>query len=437
MSLSNYPNKFDNNKNLYVVHDYLRLKLAEDYNPGDKAIFVYEDAAVMARFPGASEGGGIITLTDQCEKPEDRAISFTYSSKTNNSFTGVKIMPGFSDVKKYKDITHITQNVMAQHHNALKDSIIAIEKFAGLKGTKAQAPLTGTLEERINYLRDVVLAPKAWFSVDKRIGVLLPVPSDVCSNKKGLTVKFTDLSFRLGTDGASKKLKHTWFFNAKKINGKFDYNVSNYSSDEILTYETNIDGSSSTNNEITHTYCESSIYNVALVVENDFGKDTVVFENLINVKESCPDEAEIRFAPKLNQFFFNNRLRSATNTSIDITITSDGQTNDQRLKDPIVGYTWSIPDDLNHFNTNYTQSIFSVGGVYDVILRVDTKLGNYRITTSENELDIVEKVNLWLWTINDESDQVTSHEFGLISETFKTLSSQNITKIDNSFIKNT
>ena len=43
MNLSNYPYDFDNNQNLYVVHDYLRLKLAEDYNPGDVRITVYDN----------------------------------------------------------------------------------------------------------------------------------------------------------------------------------------------------------------------------------------------------------------------------------------------------------------------------------------------------------------------------------------------------------
>ena len=449
MTSSNYPYDFDNNQNLYVVHDYLRLKLAEDYSPGDMRIIVHENSSVMSRFPGSSQGGGIITLTDQCTNPEERAISFTYESTTTTTFEGIKLISGFKDVVKYKDLTNITQNVMAQHHNALKDSIIAIEKFAGLEGTKAEMPLTGTLEERINYLRSIVLVPKAWFSVDKRLGVLIPMSnSEDPGVKKGLIVNFTDLSFRLGTDGSSERLTHSWYFNLKptvndygvpivKLQDDENINLNGIdyycNSKEILSYETMIDGLTVPDNQVKqHIYHYPGIYTVALKVENDFGQDIVVFDKLINVKEACPDEAEIKFSPKLNQFIFNNNLRTATNIPVDIRVQNSGA----KIDDIITDYTWSITDDLNHFNSNATRAVFSVGGLYDVILRVDTKYGNYRITTLENQVDVVEKLNMWLWTISNDSNSITSHEFGLISETFKTLSNKSITKIDDSFIAN-
>ena len=448
MTLSNYPYDFDNNQNLYVVHDYLRLKLAEDYSPGDTVITVYENTSIMSKFPGSAEGGGIVTLTDQCADPEERSISFTYTSKTATTFEGIKIIPGFKDVAKYKDLTNITQNVMAQHHNTLKDSIIAIERFAGLQGTKAEMPLTGTIEERINYLRSIVLIPKAWFSVDKRLGVLSPISSDECQNNKGLIVNFTDLSFRLGTDGSSEKLKHTWYFNLKptvndygspinKVSGDEEVSLNDmdfyHDPEETLSYETTIDGLTVVENQVKqHIYCNPGIYTVALKVENDFGEDTVVFDKLINVKEACPDEAEIIFVPKLTQFIFNNNLRTPVNVPIDIQVSNTGA----KIGDEITNYTWSIADDLNHFNSNVTRAVFSIGGLYDVILRVDTKFGNYRITTLENQIDAVEKLNMWLWTINNDSNSITPHEFGLISETFKTLSTKSIEKIDDSFIRN-
>lgn len=450
MTLSNYPYDFDNNQNLYVVHDYLRLKLAEDYSPGDTSITVYENTSVMSRFPGSAEGGGIITLTDQCTNPEERAISFTYTSKTTTTFEGIKIVPGFKDVAKYKDLTNVTQNVMAQHHNTLKDSIIAIEKFAGLQGSKAEMPLTGTVEERINYLRSIVLIPKAWFSVDKRVGVLIPTPESTCDSKKGLTVNFTDLSFRLGTDGSSEKLKHTWYFNLKPTINDYGIpinkapndkeitlnNIDFYYNDEpqykeVLSYETIVNDLVVSENQIKqHIYCYAGIYTVALKVENDFGEDTVIFSDLINVKEICPDEAELQFTTRLMQFIFNGNLRTPVNVPVEITVQNSGA----KPNDEITNYTWSIADDLNHFNASATRAVFSVGGFYDVILRVDTKLKNYRITTLENQIDVVEKLNMWLWTISDNYDSITPHEFGLISETFKTLSTKIIDPIDHSFI---
>jgi hypothetical protein len=53
-----------------------------------------------------------------------------------------------------------------------------------------------------------------------------------------------------------------------------------------------------------------------------------------------------------------------------------------------------------------------------MVLRVDTSFGAYRITTYENVVDIIEQRNLWLF--NNDSSTLKAHEFGLISETFKT-----------------
>ena len=619
MSLSNYPEKFDTNKNLYEVHDYLRLTLSEDYTPGSTEIYVYGTTEAISRFPDQSRGGGIITLTDQCEEIKQRAISFYYTKKTTTSsttayFSGLNILPGFEDVKKYKDITNVTQNVMAEHHNSLKDAVINIEKFAGVKGERAVKPLEGTIEQRTNYLRYLVLAPKAWFSVNKRIGL------------KPSVVTFTDLSFRLGTDGTSRSIEHKWNFNYGSEN-YFAYSKSlsfktlgtgevlttvsvevtetflpkNYtlqkSTDEWINHSDvgnsesfSITYSSTKNNpkyrlligeggdkpggltiylnleqdSLIYTYENSGFNDVSLTVANDFGSDTCVLKNIVNVRDFCPSEAEIEFTAGATQTFIgeeiildsesskNNRLYRITspiNTYISInvptynltiarsnssstppynestflgsgipsrpftrlasfdlfdvdgldkytwTVTesgtvfvnfqySDGEnksnsakiyknkesifsdlntnypdptnithsfsvvsgdvikigsssTVDQKFKnfsiyataslkngqnssDPINSYTWGISDDLPHLNQNYTTASFSVGGIYDVVLRTDTNSGNYRITNFKSSVDVIENSNLWIWT-KGESNKVISHEFGLISETFKTL----------------
>ena len=114
---SNYPDVLDSNANLYEVHDSLRVRLAEDYNPGDKSITVMEDSFSLVNFPAT----GLITLTEQCSEPDKRAISFFYSSRVDNIFSGLEILPGFEDVIKPKKITNVTQNVMASHHNQIKE----------------------------------------------------------------------------------------------------------------------------------------------------------------------------------------------------------------------------------------------------------------------------------------------------------------------------
>jgi len=421
MSLSNFPKKFDNNQNLYLVHDYLRLKLAEDYNPGDNIIYVSGDKSVMSIFPNSAQGGGIITLIDQCDDIENRAISFSYTSRTPNDlldtspwfFEGIKILPNFNDVKKFKNITNVCQNVMAEHHNSLKDALINIEKFAGIQDKIGTIPYLGTMEERINYLRKLILGPRAWFSVNKSIAL---------SNS---TFVFKDLSFNLGTDTTDIVNKYTWCFNLLK-NSEGNYYCSD--EDSFLEYSKK----SSEIRDVEHTYTTPGLYSVSLTVENEFGSDLVIFENLINVRELVPEEATINIPLSINQFKYQGSVRASTGSVIQLEVSNNGQVG----SDEIVDYTWNIPDDLNHFNNNLTKANFSVGGIYGIGLRVDTKFGNYRITFLENALDIVEKTNLWLWTINEQKNSIRSHEFGIISETFKTLSNYSIEKIEDSFIKN-
>ena len=195
-SSSNYPDTLDDNVNLYEVHDSARVKLAEDYKPGDKSITVTNDILALAKFPAS----GLITLTEQCSEPDKRAISFFYSSKVDNVFSGLNILPGFKDVIKSKKITNVTQNVMASHHNQIKDSVIAIEKFVGIKGTFDKKPLGETMEGRINFLRRLVLRPRVWFTSDRTTGI---VP---------FTVEFNELSSQLGTDGTTGDIHYTWDF---------------------------------------------------------------------------------------------------------------------------------------------------------------------------------------------------------------------------------
>lgn len=414
-----YPNDFDSDTNLYLVRDGLRLRLAEDYNPGDTSISVDPDLITLSRFPTS----GQITLTEQCSDVKERAISFSYNGVdlVNAKLLGLELLPGFTDVVKAKRITHVTQNVMASQHNNIKDTIIAIQEFMGVEGTVDQEPFGETLEGRTNFLRKLVLTPRAWFSVDKRVGL---VP---------FTVEFTDKSFRLGTDGTAGNITLLWEF------GDSDTSLISLSTisltDEVPTgYEDYIvldeDGGT-----IRKTYTEPGEYTVKLTAKNDFGEDTVIFEDLIHARVAAPDEAVVNFArttsyqdiPTLG----TARIRSPINELITLEIPEGENTetpgrsfagellNDSGVPfDPIVSYTWGLSDDLLHGNSRTTKALFSTGGIYDLKLRTDTQFGGYRITSYEDAIDIVENTNLWLWLFN--SEHTTRHyEYGLLSETFK------------------
>lgn len=405
---SSFPDALDTNVNLFLAHDALRVTLVEDYNPGDTSIQVSGEA--MGRFPLT----GFITLTEQCTEPaEHRAISFFYNSRTTSSFEGLELMPGFTDVVKPKGATNVTQNVMAEHHNSLKDALIAIEEFCGIKGTNDLKPLGATMEGRLNFLRKLVLKPRAWFAVNKRIGI---VP---------MRVKFSDLSFRTPT-------KFIWNFGDNTSSS-----VTQVSATSIAPEISNIVVDDLDGGDIEKIYHNPGTYSVSLTVSNDFGEDTIVLPDLINARIAAPDEAIISITAGANQtitaidqseepFLYEHLLpgiiNARTGTLIDLSVVDNGE----NAADPVVNHIWKLSDNLSHAATDTTKASYSVGGYYDIKLRVDTQFGAYRITTLEDAINIIERENLFLMLYDANSvstaitKNATAYEFGLVSETFKT-----------------
>lgn len=436
-----YPESFDSDDNLYLVHDSLRLRVFEDYSPGDKSIYAEGDPVTISRIPPT----GQITLTEQCSDLDKRAISFYYASfdPTNVVFTDLTILEGFEDVPKAKRITNITVNVMKDHHNNLKDTLIAIQEFCGVKGTEDTQPFGETLEGRINFLRRVVMQPKAWFTATNRVG---NVP---------LCVEFEDLSFRLGTDGDAGTVTLTWDFGDNTASTVSVINATSMAPEDV----TNVIIRDTDGGKIKKCYHEPGIYDVKLTVENGFGSDTIIIPDFVNARVKAPNDAIIRFientstqqatpgVPPDGPFEITPTIRSPINTLIQIEVPSgenpatlgysyagealDGLGNPV---DPVITYTWSLGDDLLHPNSPDTKASYSVGGIYDVKLRVDTEFKAYRITSYSAAIDVIENYNLWMWVFLDDTT-VRSYEYGLISETFKTNStnSLNITR-DDSFL---
>jgi PKD repeat protein len=425
---SSYPDVFDSDENLYEVHDSLRMRLAEDYLPGDTSITVEGDFLNVARWPD----NGLITLTEQCSDLEERAISFHYTAidRTRLIISGLELLPGFPDVKKPKRITHVTVNVMAESHNNLKNALVAIQEFCGVKGTLDKEPFGPTLEGRINFLRKLVLQPKAWFTSDKRTG---NVP---------LEIEFRDMSFRLGTDGTSQSVQITWDFGDHTDS---TISITSVISADSVVPDTPIDVlvRDKDGGKIKKIYHQPGLYDVKLTVENDFGKDTVVLPNYVNARVKAPDLAIVRFientsnqqaisgVPPNGPFEVNPKIRSPINTLIQIEVETGENPSTPGISfagehlnelgqpiDPVTNFTWALSDDLSHPNSRETKASYSVGGIYDMKLRVDTKFGAFRITTYENSIDIVENQNLWHWIFND-STNARAYEYGLISETFK------------------
>lgn len=367
-----YPTAIDSNQNLYQVRDGLRVQLAEDYNPGDTSITIVGD---LTNF----DSTGIITLTEQCSEAELRAISFYYGSRTSTTFDQLELLSGFIDSAKPKNLTNVTQNVMALHHNNLKDAIIQIENFAGKSTDSPIGPLEGTMHQRINYLRSIALAPKAWFSADQTIG-LAP-----------LKVTFEDQSFQLGTDGTSQTVTRIWDFGDNTGPSIITIDETTEVPSNITNVLVNEVG---TGNTITKTYTKPGIYSVSLTVTNDFGTDEVIFDDYIQARFPAPDYAAIEFVLGPNQvitagspsggpypppFATPPKIRSVANQIINIQLGPAGYVNSginpntgrtyageevdmtNTPIDPIESYTWIINDDTAHNNSYSARAVFSVG----------------------------------------------------------------------------
>lgn len=418
---SDYPQKFDNDTNLFLVHDSLRMRLLEDYKPGDGSVLVEGDSNVMDKFPPT----GIITLTEQCSDIDKRALSFFYGSRTSVSFDLLELLPEFKEIdsSKPKRITNVTMNVLDKHHNHLKDTLIAVEKFLGTKYSKEK-----TITGRISHLENLAFTPKAWFSADKQIGLI---------GNDGFTVKFTNKSTRLG----SGWVKETWNFGEEGI---ADVIVTSNDAEEYMSKKDVIGGVLVDGNTFSKKYMKPGIYTVKLRVENQYGYDEVEFQKIINVKTEAPEPAVIQINHRASQKYTSGnppKIRSVANSFINLEVpeaenpANPGYTyGGEELQptggkiDPIREYSWKLKDDLPHVNSNVAKASYSLGGYYDIILRVDTEYGSFRITKYKDSVDIVESANLWLFnykTLNsDGSGVVQAYEFGLNSETFKTLGAQ-------------
>lgn len=381
-----YPQAFDGNDNLHEVHDCLKAKLSQDYNPGDKVVYTEDN---IEKFPDT----GIISLVSQCT--EEKIVNLRYTRK-GEGFFEIEGAVDFKDSFKPKDETLITQQVMAEHHNAIKDAILNIEKYMG---TVRDKPADSSIYGRLNLLTQIVFQPRAWFSASVTQGIA------------PLNVTFTSESVT-----AVGRLLYTWDFGDG-------------------TYDESRDGT------VLKTYSTPGTYTVTLTVSNQFGSDKIFFKDMIKVRNEAPKEANIDFIPQNGQAIMEDgRIRTPVSQFVVIEIQegenpeNPGFSNGGEAIDPmngkkydqIVSYTWDLEDDLPHENSPQTKAIYSIGGLNDILLRVDTLHGAYRITRKPAMIDVVEPVNLWLWTINDNS--VTSHEFGLFSETFK--SNNSTYKID-------
>jgi PKD repeat protein len=411
-----YPVSLDTDNTLYFVRDSLTIPLAKDYTPGDKFIFVSSDIIQLNRFPET----GIITLTENCSKPNERAVSFYYGSRNVELayFTDLTVLPETPDTLVRRAIvTNVSMNVTAQHHNNIKNAILSIENYIGKESDTSTQPFIGNIVQRTKFLFETVFTPRAWFVADVTLGV---VP---------MTVEFASYSLYLGQEIDDNVIQYTWDFG----------DGSPVESGTGLAYQIR-----------SHTYLNPGLYTVTLTVQNNYGTDTVTFDNMIRALYIAPYPAVITMPiTGIQQYFTtdgNNFLKTPANVYVTL-FTTNQQMPDEPYRtfsgehlsgntviDPIETFTWNLSDTLSHANSLETKALYNVGGIYQVVLRCDTLSGAYRITTNPMTINVIERQNAWLFITppSQPVGTVYASEFGFLNETFKYLQTTNTTYSTNS-----
>lgn len=167
-----------------------RLSTLDDgYVTGDLSLFpvglddktsLYQarNNAETALTQGLSYSGKFIVVDDATGFPPNGLIRVGtelvyYDSRTANTFKDLK--RGFAQSRQslWPIATKVTNSVMAEHHNAIKDALINIQKNLGLEENPDALSLNGLLKS----LEVRFLAPKPLFSGFPRKG---SVPLTVC-----------------------------------------------------------------------------------------------------------------------------------------------------------------------------------------------------------------------------------------------------------------
>jgi PKD repeat protein len=139
--LSIFPSALDSYSQLYEAKNLARTKLTKDLPFLSDYIFV-QDASY---FPDE----GILRLYLP-EKPGLVSEFVYYTKKNNNSFYNLKrgFMPALDTRRQepWPEGTIVESGVFAEHHNALKDAVINIQKKIGITTSEDEATITGSIK---------------------------------------------------------------------------------------------------------------------------------------------------------------------------------------------------------------------------------------------------------------------------------------------------
>lgn len=297
--LSIFPRGIDGPLTLYTASNKAVTKLRHSLTASSKYI-VLEDASAFVE-------SGLIKITNPNNPTADSEVVF-YGKKIGNQLHDLQ--RGYSNDTQYAwpAGSIITCPVMAEHHNALKDAIIKIQRKIGLVNN----PDVESIHAMIRSLEQRALAPKASFRA-------FPL-----SGPAGTPVKFQNLS-------GGHNVRFLWDFG---------------------------DGSTSTEKSPLHVYTNDGEYSVKLTVAASTGAQGFTEKaNYISIK----DEQRVPFfyVKPMQGYALDTHYRANTETVFTFIDQTDGD---------IVERHWFFGDNTEETVTNpnihVVKHIYKTAGTY-------------------------------------------------------------------------
>lgn len=227
--LSVYPEAKDSKETLYEVRNNAEAQLKQTLSYNGKYIVVDD----TSNFPSQ----GLLRVGPPSGKPGAAELVY-YASKTTGVFRG--LIRGFAGSRQnpWPVGSWVANAVMAEHHNAIKDAVIQIEKNLGTE----ENPEENSLNQILKSQETRFLAPKAIFRAHRVEG---PPP---------LKVRFQNFS-------TGPLVRYFWDFG---------------------------DGTTSVEKNPIHTYQAEGVYSIQLNVITSLGAQGITYKrNYITVDEEA------------------------------------------------------------------------------------------------------------------------------------------------------
>jgi len=256
-ALSVFPKGKDSKLNLHEAKNNAEDVLRQTLSIGGKYILLQDGS----KFPNS----GIIKITPASSTNLlDSFEVIFYAKKSGDHLIMLQRGYGGSPINTWPSGSKVSCPLMAEHHNALKDAVIQIQKKIGLEANPSADSINGIL----NYLETKWLSPKPVFKAYPRMG---PSP---------LTVTFHNFSTGYGG-------RYLWDFG---------------------------DGTTSTEKNPIHVYPDEGKYTIRLTVISPNGPQGLTEKD---------DYVEVN-NEQLPSFFYVTPLQGSINTDFEFVDQSDG-----------------------------------------------------------------------------------------------------------------